>query len=82
MRVRAGGPSLNQPVFYWRSKDNYAELKEFEAEVMNILLTTQYTIIDENNLLIINNWLYREGFQFIKKHLKIFTRVMPNSSRI
>ena len=58
---------LSQPQFYWKPPGRYVEL-EFEMEVANLLQAKAYNLNDEEKVLIITNWLGREGLQFINSH--------------
>ena len=55
---------MKQPTFDWIAKDKYIELKNFEMEVMNILMTNKYSLRKTENVPIIKKWLGRTGLQF------------------
>ena len=54
-RQRNGGLVLGKPKFNWDATDRYAELLNFQGEVMNILKTGGYEINDDENILVIKN---------------------------
>ena len=49
-RPRHGRPALRQPTFNWKAPDKYAELLNFEMEVLNILYTRAYELNDEEKV--------------------------------
>lgn len=57
---------LSQPVFDWKAPDSYVELLNLEMEVANVLQAKVDDLNYEEKVLVIKNWLGREGLQFIQ----------------
>ena len=61
---KLGRPAMKQPSFNWEADDKYNELKTFRLEVSNI--PTMYNTPQEEQLVMVKNWLGRKGLQFIE----------------
>ena len=48
----------------------YSELLNFEMEVTKILETKSYDLTNEKKVLVIKNWIDREGLQLILRTFK------------
>ena len=61
--IKMSGPIWKQPTFNWRAENKYEELQNFKLEVINML--QNYNLGQTEKVLMINNWLGREGLQLI-----------------
>ena len=59
---------MSLPALNWKVPDRYLELLNFEMEVENVLQAEAYDLVDVENVLVIKNWLGREGLQSIQTH--------------
>ena len=53
-------------MFDWKAPDSYVELLNLEMEVANVLQAKVDDLNYEEKVLVIKNWLGREGLQFIQ----------------
>ena len=65
-RPRQAGQMLSQPAFNSKVQYRYVELLNFKMEVTNLFQAIAYDLNDDDKVLIIKNWLDREGSQFIQ----------------
>ena len=56
---------MKQLSFNWNAPDKHVDLLDFKMEVTNILQTKMYEMTEEEKVLIIKDWLVREGLQLI-----------------
>ena len=70
MGPKLDGSSLKQQSFAWGARDMYTELRNFQMEVNNILMTCNYNINDQGKAQIVKNWLGRKGLYFIQTFTK------------
>ena len=57
---------MSQTAFDWTEPDRYADLWNFEMEVVHILQMKMYHLNDAEKVPIIKNWIGREGLQSIQ----------------
>ena len=76
-RQRHRRPVLKQMSLNWNAPDKYMEVLSFNMEVTNILQTKMYTLTEDENVPIIENWLSREGLQCLHFY-KFHARSMQN----
>ena len=61
--IKMSSPILKHPTFNCRVENKYEELQKFELEVSNML--QNYNLGQKERVLVIKNWLGREGLQLI-----------------
>ena len=60
-RPRKARPVMSHPASNWKVPDRYVELLNFEMELVNVLQAEAYELSGEGKVLIIENWVIREG---------------------
>ena len=63
MMPEAGCLAIKQSTFDWWQLDKYQKLQIFKTEVKHIFMANSYNAQENDKVLIILNWLRREGLQ-------------------